>query len=280
VIAVIFSFFPIFPMLSSLTATSSKPEAFRATVMIVGTHHFDPSGEDVFNLEVDDVFSERRQREIKILVDRLAAFAPTKIALELDPEFQEDFNTDFQAYTVGDYQLTRNERDQIGMRLAKKLGHQQLFAVDAAVALDTGGLQAAAEAGGEVALFERVMSEDAPALLAEIQAVENDPDSTILDLFRVINGDWHVRNHQIYGQLATLGTAENPEGARFASQWNLRNLIIAANVEDLIESEDERILVLFGAGHRLLIERALRDMAELRVVDPAEYLGRPSTTAD
>jgi len=256
---------------SMLAAQESR--SYRATVMVVGTHHFDPSGEDVLNLEVHDVLAERRQREIETLVDGLAKFRPSRIALELDPDLEAAFNEDYTAYKAGDYLLTRNERDQIGMRLARKLGHERLFAVDASIPFDMSGLQSAAEAGREVELFDQVLGSDAPALLAEVQAIENDSDATIADLLRMINGDWHVRSHQIYGRLATLGTYENPEGARFANQWNFRNLIIAANVEDLIESEGERILVLIGASHRLPIERGLRDMGGIQVADPLDYLG-------
>jgi hypothetical protein len=50
--------------------------------LILGTYHMDNPGLDSYNVEADDVLSQRRQAEMAELLDRLERFAPTLIALE------------------------------------------------------------------------------------------------------------------------------------------------------------------------------------------------------
>src|SRR5260370_16794190 len=51
-------------------------------IMILGTYHMNNPGLDSVNLNADDVLSERRQAQINELLDKLARFKPTKIAIE------------------------------------------------------------------------------------------------------------------------------------------------------------------------------------------------------
>ena len=51
-----------------------------AEVMVLGTFHFTGGGEDMINPEVDDFLAPARQAEIATVLDRLEAFAPTRIA--------------------------------------------------------------------------------------------------------------------------------------------------------------------------------------------------------
>src|ERR671934_11979 len=55
----------------------------RASVMLLGTFHFDDPGLDAHKpRHAFDVFSARRQSEIAEVVGLLAAYRPTKIAVE------------------------------------------------------------------------------------------------------------------------------------------------------------------------------------------------------
>jgi hypothetical protein len=51
-------------------------------LMFLGAYHMANPGLDHFNLQSDDVLAPKRQAEIQDLVNRLAAFKPTKIAVE------------------------------------------------------------------------------------------------------------------------------------------------------------------------------------------------------
>jgi uncharacterized protein DUF5694 len=64
------------------------------------------------------------------LMEVLKRFRPTKIAVESDAG-SDRIPKRYADYIAGKYQLTANEIDQVGLRLAKELGHKTLYAVDA-----------------------------------------------------------------------------------------------------------------------------------------------------
>ena len=115
--------------LSPATAIAQDDEP-PAQVMVLGTFHFTGGGQDYVNSEVDDYLAPARQAEIEAVVERLAEFNPTRIVVELDPEAEDRFNAQYDAYRRGEHELTVNERQQIGMRLAARLGHDRHYAAD------------------------------------------------------------------------------------------------------------------------------------------------------
>lgn len=107
-------------------------------VMILGTFHFGGSTADAINVTMGDLTTPARQAEIEEVVERLAKFAPTTIMVELTPKEEAGFNATYQAYRKGEHQLAANERQQIAMRLAAKLGHAKIHAVDHKQDMDFG----------------------------------------------------------------------------------------------------------------------------------------------
>ncbi|MEM1122833.1 MAG: DUF5694 domain-containing protein, partial [Bacteroidota bacterium] len=104
----------------------------KAQVMVLGTYHMNNPGQDVYNMEADDVLAAKRQAEIKELVAALAKFQPTKIAIERSVDTKSDSleQLAFRQYLDGNRKLNRNEDEQIGFRLAKQLGHKKIYCVD------------------------------------------------------------------------------------------------------------------------------------------------------
>jgi hypothetical protein len=100
--------------------------------MILGCYHMGNPGADVFNLDADDVLSEKRQAEMEELVNAISRFHPTKIAIEVEYNTKADtmYNANYRQYLTGRYSLTRNEAEQIGFRLAKMSGHTQIYCID------------------------------------------------------------------------------------------------------------------------------------------------------
>ena len=102
----------------------------RHEVLVLGVYHMDNPGRDIFNMKADDVLAPKRQAEIAQVLETLKKFHPTKIAVE------SDVDTDrlpklYQEYLAGRPERTRDEREQLGFRLAKELGHQTVYPVDA-----------------------------------------------------------------------------------------------------------------------------------------------------
>lgn len=137
-------------------------------VMILGTYHFANPGRDIANMEVDDVLAPKRQAEIAELVNSLAEWAPTKVAVEDEadaPTLALPGFGDTDALLAAD----RNESVQIGFRLARKLGHEAVYGHDERGGegepdyFPFGPVQAFAEANG--------MMDDLGAMIAEAGAM-------------------------------------------------------------------------------------------------------------
>jgi len=87
-------------------------------------------GQDLHNTKADDVLAPKGQAEIDELTAVLARFRPTKIAVEWDAGDQAGLDRVFGEYVAGQRQLTRDERQQVGVRLAKLVGLKKIYAVD------------------------------------------------------------------------------------------------------------------------------------------------------
>src|SRR5262245_26455174 len=109
-------------------ATNSTENRSPSQVMIVGVFHMNNPGRDLFNFGIKDVLGERRQKEIQEVVTRLERFRPSKIALEM-PAASQTIQRRLDDYQSGKYALTGDERDQLGLRLAK-LGHSKIYGID------------------------------------------------------------------------------------------------------------------------------------------------------
>lgn len=241
----------------------------RAQVMVLGTFHFTGGGRDYVNPEVDDYLAPARQAEIEAVVERLAAFNPTRIVVELDPEAEDEFNAQYDAYRRGEHALTVNERQQIGMRLAARLGHDRLYAADYSSGMDFEAMMAAGEANGQDHLLARLGE-----LRARIEADDarlNRPEVSVTERLIATNDPEFLQLHNVYLTLAQLGSVENPVGANEMTNWWGRNLHIFAQISWIAEP-GERVLVIYGAGHKFLFDQFIQDSVELEWVDALDYL--------
>jgi hypothetical protein len=71
--------------------------------------------------------------------------------------------------------------------------------------------------------------------------------------------------------LAQMGTRDNRVGARDMAAWWGRNMHIYAQIAQLSEPGD-RILVIYGSGHKFLLEQYFSQSREFQLVDPLDYL--------
>ena len=241
----------------------------RPQVMILGTFHFTGGGADYVNSSVDNYFSPQRQAEIEALVAQLAEFNPTKIVVELTPDGEDRFNESYQAYLGGNHELTVNERQQIGMRLAARLGHDRLYAADYSIGMDFDAMMGAAAENGQTHLSDRL-----PQLMGEIQALDeslNQAGISVGERLRVYNTAEFLQSHDVYLTLAQMGSVENPAGANEMTNWWGRNLQIFAQIAQLSEPGD-RVLVIYGSGHKFLLDQFFQDAVELDWIDSLDFL--------
>jgi len=233
-------------LVATLLTLSAAAQTPRAEVLVLGVYHMANPGRDIFNTKADDVLAPKRQAEIAQLVEVLKKFKPTKVAIESDV-YSERAPKQYADYLAGNYTLTRNENDQIGYRLAKELGHAKIYPVDTDGDFPFQRLMNYAKGSGH--------GNDIEALMGEIGAMvkaQNDylASHSVLETLLSMNDDAKVtQDVGFYYREAQLGEPGDWAGADLVADWFRRNMRIYTNVMRLVDSPNERVVVIFGAGH-------------------------------
>ncbi|MGD1148047.1 MAG: DUF5694 domain-containing protein [Thermoanaerobaculaceae bacterium] len=226
--------------------TPPKAEGTRAEVLVLGVYHMANPGRDIFNMQADDVLSPKRQEEIAELEAALKKFQPTKIAVEAD------YGTDavpkrYAEYLTGTRPLSRNEVEQIGFRLAKDLGHTTIYPVDEEAEFPFQRVLDYAKATGQSAKLEAMMGEIGEMVKAQDQYLKT---HTVLQTFLFMNSDARVaQDVGFYVLEARYGEPGDYAGPDLLAEWYRRNARIYNNVAKLVATPEDRVLVIFGAGH-------------------------------
>jgi hypothetical protein len=249
--------------------TSSKEEVKRAEVLVLGVYHMANPGHDIFNMQADDVLSPKRQQEIAELATVLRKFQPTKIAVEAD--FGEDkIPKRYAEYLAGARTLSRNEVEQIGFRLAKDLGHTTIYPVDVEGDFPWQRIVDYAKATGQSAKLE--------GLMREIGAMVKEQDAylkthTVLEMLLYMNSDAKVvQDVGFYYLEAHYGEPGDYAGPDLLAEWYRRNIRIFNNVTKLVSTSDDRILVIFGAGHLGWLRQDVAADPTLRLRELEEFV--------
>lgn len=244
--------------------------AARAEVLVLGVYHMSNPGRDVVNMEADDVLAPKRQAEIAQLIAVLEKFQPTKIAVEAR------FNNDavarrYDDYLVGKHKLTRNETEQIGFRVAKELGHKTVYPVDVDGDFPFPRLVDYTKAHGLTAEFDALLGEVRDRVKATDEYLAS---HTVLETLLYMNSDERVAEDVgFYYRQAHFGEPWNWAGADLVSDWFRRNIRIYTNVVQLLDSPDERVLVIFGAGHLGWLRHNFASDPTVRLRKLAEFAG-------
>ncbi|MCB0569083.1 MAG: hypothetical protein KDC66_04945 [Phaeodactylibacter sp.] len=265
---------------SSATATPQSHEVLAqwqfqekpTLLMLLGSYHMSNPGADRFNLESDDVLAPKRQAEIEAVVEKLAAWKPTKVAVEA-PYGDSATIARYQAYLAGTRELGRSEEEQIGFRLARKLGHTTIYPIDVRLDISQPGLEQVvaanpAEHGPRLASLEQ-MGQQAIAQMGKWLQ-----EGTIGDMLYEMNRpEFLDLNYEIYLRVF-LPTVEgdNYAGADLVAAWNQRNLRIMSNLHQIGCTPGDRVFIVFGQGHVPLFQRIAQDSPYFELVDVLPYL--------
>lgn len=251
-------------------------------VMVLGSYHFANPRQDVVNVEVDDMLAPRRQREIQVLVDVLADWRPSKVAVEgraAPPSFElEDFAE------AGELLATsRDESVQIGYRLARQLGHEAVYGFDEKPEGDEpdyfpfGEVQSFAQENGGAEILDRVFAE----VQAEVSANEAKlPHQSVAESLVVHNDEDVVgeQHNRAYYSMLAIGNGDQQPGAELNAYWYMRNAKMFAKL-DMIAEPGDRVLVIVGSGHATWLKHFVRRMPGYTLVDALPYVREAADTS-
>ncbi len=264
----------------SIPAQDAKPPSFpepSAKILLLGTFHFKDAGLDGYKPQFEvDIQSPARQAQIVALVEMLASFAPTRVAVERKASAQATLDGRFESYLAGAFELPSNEIYQLGFRLAKKLGHQRVWAVDAEARYyePRVDLVKYAEEHGQRKRLDPILEMRYFSLYRwkdERKTKETLPET----LLRMNTEESLLQSHGTYLiDSFELGDADDYPGADFQTAWYNRNLRIFANLQRLKERSDERILLIIGAGHVPILRHAVQASPEFELIEVAEVVSK------
>lgn len=230
----------------------------KSQILLLGMFHLDrPANGDLIRPVIFDVASARRQREIQEVVARLNAFRPTGVALETAPERMSDVQHTYENYQ-SESDLTDNERQQIGFRLARMAGLAHLHGVDWNETVpgvpDLGIVRS-----HHPEAFETIVAAEMKRIEQLEHAMEQLPFSEWLD--QLHTEETIAASARIYDQIERL------ESGRIWVQryWHVRNQKIANRLLQLAQA-NERIVCLYGAAHLPLLQQYLNDSKQVEVM--------------
>jgi hypothetical protein len=228
----------------------------QAQVLLLGTFHFGYPDLDAHVTAVDDrvdVLSPQRQQELNELLDVVMRFKPNKLCVETQGGW---LMHEYHSYRKGERTLGRNEFYQIDFRVMERAKLDTLYAVDARpLVLDLyngpdslrykpwlDSLYDGWSFGGDDPMSQRY-----DTWYDTMDAAKK--GNSLLDIFLAMNDD-HALDRDYGAYLNGYFKLPGHRGADVHSlHWYSRNLRIYRNIQDITSGPEDRILVVFGAGH-------------------------------
>lgn len=241
-------------------------------VLLLGTYHFDYPNLDAHKTDSSlqiDILSDKKQKEVKELVQVIERFKPTRIYIESTRQpFHDSL---YNEYLQGRYTLGRNEIYQLAYRVGRDMKVNKMYAVDANSFI-----------GDNAKKYTWIDSMDRNSV--QVDAVRDkywgrlydkfysisdtlEKNLTILENFLLMAEPQTLKRMQ--GNYFTAGfNTQGNEGPDFISMWWFsRNLRIFNNILKTKPAQEDRILVLFGNGHMSTLKHCFESSPEFKVVE-------------
>ncbi|GAB2775460.1 DUF5694 domain-containing protein [Salinimicrobium soli] len=270
----------IHPLLFTLLFTFQfNAQTNKTEVLTLGTFHFNFPNNDVVQTEKSgqiDVLEPGYQEEIELIVQKLEKFQPTIIIIEHKTSKQKFIDSLFNSYLNGEYDLKREESQQIGFRLAKKIGIKKLYCVD-----EWGEFNQQVDkvfSGKdpvEQKKFNNYFKENTDShlkyspknvfqkegILAELSKI-NDPENIRKSLGNYLIGPFKYESNEgdFFGVNFETG------------RWFNRNLKIFRNIQRIDINPNDKILVIYGSGHMNILNILFDSSPEYELVNTNSFL--------
>lgn len=233
-------------------------------VLLLGTFHFSKT------TDAHSVKYKYNDDEADDVSKLIARFKPTVICVEFEPKYNERVRQNYQTYlkSNGDYDFNgRAEAEVFSYKIGKLSGSREIKCIDSQLGYNYEKIDALAKKyheknysklREEFASISRQVS-DAPTLKEKLKLINTE------------NYKYYMKN--INADILTYTNSDKGfEGADIASEFYKRNLRIFANLNKIDLSEQDRVLIVFGAGHIPFLEELLKNSPKYNVEKLDNYL--------
>ncbi len=247
----------------------------QASILFVGSFHFAYYNLDAHKTDKDkqiDILSEQKQKELTELLNFIAKFKPTKIAIEAGRNTGYIMHN-YRAWKRGERQLTKNEIEQIGFRLMDR------FKLDTVYGVDDGTILYDLYDGKDSNYFRPVLdtiyadwdfqSNDTISTLYKANYKKNDElnkEMTLLNYFKYFNSDKSLNRGYGAYLVGDFKLGDTRGADALAMHWYSRNLRIFRHIQQITNSPNDRILVLYGKGHVEILKHLAECSPEYKLV--------------
>jgi len=244
-------------------------------VMILGSYHFGNPGQDVVNIDADDVLNVERQRELEALNLALATFNPNKIAIEQESNMPDLKWERFSEFNASDLKTKRNEIIQIALRLAHHLEHKTMYAIDEQASDGEPNYfpySDVIETAESLRQMHKIDAHIAEVKFRNNKIMDAQSVKTIPAILLEFNKDSYIfESQEGYYNYLDIGDTSNQSGAELNAYWYMRNAKIFSKLNTIAKPGD-RIVVLFGAGHNYWLRHFVAHKKEYEFISPTPYL--------
>ena len=269
----------------------------RTKVMILGVYHFNNPGLDVAKATSFDHLSVQAQKEIAEVNRQLVRFNANKVFIEAPVTNQTLYSKRYQKYLSGEFNVSNkaNEIYQLGFRVAAQLKHNDIYTMDAPGIFPWQQMQKG--------LTEFKLNDVKTALEKNFsrykQHDKENANRTVLQRLVNLNHPAMIaKDHLFYNDISPRVIAEKPShklavktettdhiehlvvpldpdyiGAELTAEWYKRNIKIFANIYRKVElAEDNRVLLIIGAGHLRILRHLFDDNPNFELIDTNQIL--------
>lgn len=267
-----------------ISSLSALGQGFnKIEVAVLGTFHLGQSS-DLVQGDVGDIFTRKRQKELKELRRQLARLRPQKIFVENTPEFQSYWDNVYENYQLGQFPKDRtvrgNEIFQIGIKLAAELKNTNgvhcvnyLFPSEKDIKFENTVEEAFAQYYKDVQRYKPNYDTFFKSNALVKSSVEDFLSKNkkwiklpIHQHLYEMNKEENLRQLHYFNVLAWMDNNTKNMGADFTSLEYYRNLQIVQNVYKNLSPFDKRILIVIGAAHAQILTDMLESHPAFKVV--------------
>ncbi|MEQ9660802.1 DUF5694 domain-containing protein [Fulvivirga sp.] len=245
----------------------------KVKVMVVGTYHFAQEKDR-------NELSQENQKQINKIIDALSEFKPTKVIIEMRPEFKKRYSQMYSKYKASQLSIDTlaNEIFQLGFKTAHKMNHDSIYFFDnqpdfigslEGFTFEGFAQYADSADAGFYDIYKTLIIENfeynekllkSQSLYDEIK-LRNSPQMQTFNIERM--HAYEVR----------AGINDNWIGADWLGRWYQRNIRMMAHLLKIYEPDD-RLLIVVGDNHKWVLEQLMNNTPDFEVVSSFEYLNK------
>jgi len=258
-------------LLVLFTLNLSSAQTKKKQILLIGTFHYANPGRDIAQVKAFDIMSDKTQKELETMSDKIKKFGPDKIFVEWTYSKQAKLDQFYNKNTDSLFKSDKNEITQLALRTAKKLNHKKLYGIDYHTRFPYDSLMMSMEKANQKDLMK---INDESTKEFENQHNQRIGKISLIDMMLFYNKK-ETENQNIQWYLEVANRTGNPDdftGASLVSNWYKRNLYMYSLVQKLTESTDNKIMVLLGAGHAAMLREFIKHDPTFELVELSTVL--------